>query len=92
MRYLAHCLILLMAPVAAQATDALSGAARGGCSYSPSEVERVAAPAAAVNLANAAPPVSAKQTAPVQNGGGDEDLIPRLRAPKWHRFLPGMFR
>jgi hypothetical protein len=25
-------------------------------------------------------------------GGGDDDVLPRLRAPKWHSFLPGMFR
>ena len=25
-------------------------------------------------------------------GGSDEEVIPRLRAPKWHRLLPGMFR
>lgn len=91
MRYLAHCLILLMAPVAANASDALSGTARGGCSYAPSEVERVATPAAAVTLANSASTVPAKQPT-TQNGGGDDELLPRMRAPKWHRFLPGMFR
>ena len=25
-------------------------------------------------------------------GGGDDDALPRPRSPKWHSFLPGMFR
>jgi hypothetical protein len=25
-------------------------------------------------------------------GGGDDEALPRPRAPKWHSFLPGMFR
>jgi hypothetical protein len=29
---------------------------------------------------------------PPAGGGSDEEIIPRLRAPKWHRLLPGMFR
>ncbi|MCD9085563.1 hypothetical protein [Stenotrophomonas sp. SY1] len=92
MRHLAHCLILLLAPVAAQASDAPDGAGRSGCSYAPAEVERVAVPAASVNIANSAPPAPAK-TKPAQSaGGGDDEIIPRLRAPRWHRMLPGMFR
>ncbi|MGV8959879.1 MAG: hypothetical protein ACOH1V_05770 [Stenotrophomonas sp.] len=91
MRHLAHCLILLMAPVAVHASDALSGNAHTGCSYSPSEVERIATPAAAVNLANS-PSATVAKPATAHSGGGDDELMPRLRAPKWHRFLPGMFR
>ena len=51
--------------------------------------------AGTVCLANAVPPSQPKHTvpAPQQAGGGsDEEIIPRLRAPKWHRLLPGMFR
>jgi len=96
MRHLAHCLILLLAPVAAQASDALGGAGQGGCSYAPSEVERVAVPAASVNIATTAPaattpPAKAKATQSA-GGGSDDDILPRLRAPRWHRMLPGMFR
>lgn len=90
MRYLAHCLILLMAPVAVSASDALGGAARGNCTYAPSETERIGAPAAALNLNNGASAVPTKPS-PAQSTG-DDDLIPRMRTPKWHRFLPGMFR
>lgn len=96
MRRTAHCLILLLAPVAAHAAEALDDTpARNGCTYAPGEVERVAVPAASVNLANATPPSQPKHAipAPPQAGGGsDEEIIPRLRAPKWHRLLPGMFR
>lgn len=96
MRHLAHCLILMLAPVAAQASDALNGAGRGGCSYAPSEVERVAVPAAAASIATtapatAAPPAKTKATQSV-GGSSDDDILPRLRAPRWHRMLPGMFR
>ncbi len=94
MRHLAHCLILLLAPVAAQASDALDGAGRSGCSYAPAEVERVAVPAASVGIANATtttpPPAKTKPTQAA--GGGDDEILPRLRAPRWHRMLPGMFR
>lgn len=41
-------------------------------------------------------------TSPVQAGktksvvpvpvAGDDDATPRLQSPRWHRFLPGMFR
>ncbi|KRG86770.1 hypothetical protein ABB34_06260 [Stenotrophomonas daejeonensis] len=97
MRRTAHCLILLLAPLAAaaHAADAFDSPASGGCSYAPGEVERVAAPAASVNLANTPPPAkhAVPPTPPQQAGGGsDEEVIPRLRAPKWHRLLPGMFR
>lgn len=94
MRHLAHCLILMLAPVAAQATDALDGAGRSGCSYAPAEVERVAVPAASVGIANSAPaaPAPAKSKPSQAAGGGDDEIIPRLRAPRWHRMLPGMFR
>ncbi len=26
------------------------------------------------------------------SGGGADDVVPRARGPKWHSFLPGMFR
>ena len=42
MRRTAHCLILLLAPVAAHAAEAIDTPARSGCTYAPGEVERVA--------------------------------------------------
>lgn len=53
---------------------------------------------APVEDSGAAPPRSsltrskyARPTAAPSGGGGD-DLLPRARGPKWHNFLPGMFR
>ncbi len=94
---LAHCLILLLAPAAAQAAEAFDSPARKSCSYAPTEMERAAAPAASATPA-ATPPATPSKAAtppapvPAAGGGSDEDVLPRLRAPKWHRLLPGMFR
>ncbi|MGH8039489.1 MAG: hypothetical protein ACREPD_17290 [Stenotrophomonas sp.] len=91
MRPLAHCLLLLMAPMAAHASDAPTSSGRGGCVYSATESER-AAPAATPTT-TAPSTVKPSATAPGSSGGGgDDDVLPRLRAPKWHSFLPGMFR
>ncbi|MCW4456418.1 hypothetical protein OK348_16685 [Flavobacterium sp. MXW15] len=91
MRHLAHCLILLMAPLAVHASDALSGSPRGACTYAPAESERgTDAPATGSNSAN--PAAAAPGKPATSHNGGDDDLLPRLRTPKWHRFLPGMFR
>jgi hypothetical protein len=90
MRPFAHCLILLMAPLAAHASDALTSTGRGGCVYSPAENERAAPAAAPAARAPAAKPSATNGTS--TGGGGDDDVLPRLRAPKWHSFLPGMFR
>jgi hypothetical protein len=90
MRPFAHCLLLLLAPMAAHASDALTSSGRGGCVYSAAE-ER-AAPAA-TPTSTAPTTVKPSATAPGSTGGGgDDDVLPRLRAPKWHSFLPGMFR
>lgn len=91
MRPFAHCLILLMAPVAAHASDPLTNPGRGGCVYSSSESERTApAPAPSAAAPSAVKPSSSGGGS--TGGGGDDDVLPRLRAPKWHSFLPGMFR
>jgi hypothetical protein len=90
MRPFAHCLILLMAPLAAHASDALTSPGRGGCVYSPTETERTAPAAAPAARAPAVKPSASNGTS--TGGGGDDDVLPRLRAPKWHSFLPGMFR
>ena len=89
MRPIACCLIVLIAPVIAHATeDNAAGAPRQGCTYTPADADRAPTPSA---------PVSAPST-PVTNKalpsprGGDEDLLPRVRSTQWHRFLPGMFR
>ncbi len=91
MRLFAHCLLLLTAPMAAQASDALTHQGRGGCVYSTAEAERTAPANPPVN---SAPSSNKPSVSPAGStgGGGDDDVLPRLRAPKWHSFLPGMFR
>ena len=91
MRSFAHCLLLLMAPLAAHASDALTSPGRGGCVYSPAEGERSAQAAPPASIAPSAHK-SGVSPASSTGGGGDDDVLPRLRAPKWHSFLPGMFR
>jgi hypothetical protein len=89
MRRIAHCLILLTAPLTVQATEAASTSRGEGCTYTASD-ERGNEPAAASTSGGASATAPAKSG--VGHSGGDDDLLPRLRAPKWHRFLPGMFR
>jgi hypothetical protein len=91
MRPFAHCLLLLMAPLAAHASEAIAGQVRGGCVYSASDAERAPPSTPTTSSAPAAVKPSASGTGSA-GGGGDDDVLPRLRAPKWHSFLPGMFR
>lgn len=96
MRRFAHCLILLMAPCqAAWADDAFSQSQRGACVYSDASPGKPAAPSRSTtheaNSSAAAP--RANRSGEASGGGGsEEDLMQRMRAPRWHSFLPGMFR
>jgi len=91
MRCFAHCLVLLMAPVLANAATAMASEGRGDCVYSTPDAERPPnARSAAAAVPTAPKPVPAQAT--TSGGGGDDDVLQRLRAPKWHSFLPGMFR
>ncbi|MBN6113616.1 MULTISPECIES: hypothetical protein [Xanthomonas] len=91
MRRFLPCLILLLLPLAAaHASDALANKQRNDCVYA----DTTDADAAQARPAPAArpPASSAKPGAAPSGGGSDSDLVPRLRMPKWHSFLPGMFR
>ncbi|WLA12191.1 hypothetical protein MO327_18940 [Xanthomonas translucens] len=84
MRRFLPCLILLLLPLAAaQASEALASKQRNDCVYT----DATDADAVQTRPSSAA----AKPAAP-SGGGNDSDLVPRLRMPKWHSFLPGMFR
>jgi len=92
MRCLAHCLVLLMAPILASASSAVASEGRGGCVYTTPDAER---PPSARGAAAAVPSATRPAPAPAATttgGGGDDDVLQRIRAPKWHSFLPGMFR
>ena len=91
-------LVLLLAAPLCQAADADSADApkKGACVY--------ARPAAATGTADsddapqarpATPPVARSTARPAAgNGGGDaaDSVQVRPRGPRWHSFLPGMFR
>jgi hypothetical protein len=79
-------LIVASATVAARESklsDAEGGSCRGAHSASTRVVDRdpVVLPA---------PMVKKAKPLPSNTGGGGDDV--RLQSPRWHRFLPGMFR
>ncbi len=91
MRCLAHCLVLLMAPALANASAALASDGRGDCVYTSGDTDRTpTARAAAAAVPSPAKPAASQATS--SGGGGDDDVLKGLRAPRWHSFLPGMFR
>lgn len=96
MRRFAHCLILLLlAPAAvALADDSFNQSQRGACVYADSKAAGTAAPMTARTPARSAavqrPPRNTDNAG--GGGGSEEDLMQRMRAPRWHSFLPGMFR
>lgn len=90
MRCFAHCMVLLMVPMLVDAAYASASDGRG-CVYSTAEAER---PPSARSAAAAVPTSPRPVPAPAAStgGGGEDDVLQRMRAPKWHSFLPGMFR
>ena len=95
MRRFAHCLILLLSPCAAAlADDTFSQSQRGACVYADSKEAGTATPITARTPARsaAAAPRTPRSAENSGGGGSDEDLMQRMRAPRWHSFLPGMFR
>ncbi|MGN0857648.1 MAG: hypothetical protein ACI4NW_00495 [Stenotrophomonas sp.] len=98
MRRFAHCLILVLAPSSvAWADDAFNQSQRGACVYSeatPNKAINTPARAPArVDTASAHAPRDGSRHSEASGGGGSEDdLMQRMRAPRWHSFLPGMFR
>ena len=97
MRRFAHCLILLLAPSSVVwADDAFNLSQRGACVYTDSAAAGVGARAR--NPRSEPVPVPSPRssaTRPGSEGGGggsEDDLMQRMRAPRWHSFLPGMFR
>lgn len=89
MRRFVLCLTLLLPLAAAHASDALVAKERGACVYADSAEADGSTPRPATPRAPASKPAPAPSGG---GGGGDSDLMPRLRTPKWHSFLPGMFR
>lgn len=92
MRRFTICLLMLLAPLAALASDRLTDGDHDTC-FSANSTARDTTPAAeatsARNSARKATPSSSDS-----GGGSDGDsLFLRMRTmPRWHSFLPGMFR
>lgn len=88
MRRIVVCLLITLASTSVAAREVkLSDANGGSC---PSHGTR---PAAERLLdQEAAAPAAADRSSKATTPGGGNEAGPRLQAPRWHRFLPGMFR
>lgn len=78
-------LLLAVAGTAAIAREPASGASGGDCVEKPVQDKE---PARASTARNHGP---ARETR-VKQAARDDAPEPRLQAPRWHSFLPGMFR
>ncbi|AOY67409.1 hypothetical protein IPT12_12880 [Xanthomonas perforans] len=91
MRRITVCLLLLLAPLAALASDQLIDGDHDSC-ISTNSAARGRTPAPEAAPARNSP----HKATPSTGGGGGSDgdsLFPRMRTmPRWHSFLPGMFR
>ncbi|MCE4372077.1 hypothetical protein [Xanthomonas hortorum] len=91
MRRITVCLLLLLAPLAALASDQLVDGDHESC-VSTNSAARGRTPNGEAAAPARAP--THKPTPATGGGGSDGDaLFPRMRTmPRWHSFLPGMFR
>lgn len=93
MRRTAPCTILLLVPALAWGSAGYADPDRGSCVDAAPSAAHGSAPDA--NTATPARTGNRPQATPAstQGGGGDGDMnLPRMRMPRWHSFLPGMFR
>jgi len=87
MRRIVVCLLIALASASVAARESrLSDAEGGSCRGAQSSITRTS------ERDTPALPAPAKKSKslPSSNGGGGDDV--RLPSPRWHRFLPGMFR
>jgi len=90
MRRIALCLLIALASAGVAARESKLSAAddSGACSTHSSRQDRDA-----VRDAVPALPSPSKARVAPRAGGGDSDIpVGRVPSPRWHRFLPGMFR
>ncbi|GAB3098788.1 hypothetical protein [Lysobacter terrae] len=89
MRRIAVCLLIALTSASVAARESkLSDADGGSC---PTRTQTAVTRSPDRDPASMALPVKkTKAAAPVSTGGGGDDV--RLPSPRWHRFLPGMFR
>lgn len=86
MRRIAVCLLIALASTGAAAREIRLSAEGGSCRGAQSSITRVS------ERETPALPAPAKKSKslPGSSSGGGDDV--RLPSPRWHRFLPGMFR
>jgi hypothetical protein len=90
MRRTVVCLLIALASAGVAAREAKLSDADGSC---PTRTQTAATRAPDRDPASMALPVKKAKPAPApaaSTGGGGDDV--RLPSPRWHRFLPGMFR
>jgi hypothetical protein len=91
MRRTAICLMLLLLSATSAAAVARNSPGENEPCTGTDSAAQALDPAA--TAAAARPATAGKESRPATHGGGDSDMgMPRVRAPKWHSFLPGMFR
>jgi len=83
------CLLLLGASLPVIARDAITDVA-ADTPCQPAASAPQAAPSLDTGAARRAPAASASKTRPAASGGGEVEAP--VRGPRWHSFLPGMFR
>lgn len=95
MRRVAPCLILLLAPALAWAAAPGSYADpdRGTC-VDAAQSDAHGTPADADPASSTPHSGNTHPHAATSQGGGNDGelVVPRMRMPRWHSFLPGMFR
>ena len=89
MRRIAVCLLIILSSASVAARESkLSDADGGSC---PTRTQTAATRSPDRDPSSKALPVKkTKPSLPSSSGGGGDDV--RLQSPRWHRFLPGMFR
>ena len=88
MRRIAVCLLIALASASVAAREAKLSDADGSC---PSRTQTAATRSPDRDPSSVALPVKkARPVVPGASGGGGDDV--RFPSPRWHRFLPGMFR
>ena len=89
------CLLLIFASTTLSAREVrLQGANSGGgqCTEIANAVDEATAKPPAKPRTTAAQPRKPVKAVPTARSDGDDDVGVRVSAPRWHSFLPGMFR
>ena len=94
MRRTALCLLIVLASAGVAARESKLSTPGDGGACSTHSSRQVAGRVDAREAAPTLPPASKTKLAPRASAGGGDGEVPagRVPSPRWHRFLPGMFR